>query len=298
MPQIIECVPNFSAGRDKDVMEAIVQPFRATAGVKLLDYSADSDHNRMVVTVAGDPEPLGEAVFLAIGEAVRLIDMNRHEGQHPRMGAVDVVPFIPLKDATIEDADRLAKAVAQRAAAAYGLPFILYERSASAPHRENLANVRKGQYEGMADKLKDPLWLPDFGPAAPHATAGVTAIGARMPLVAFNINLGTDNLDIAQDIARKVRHLNGGFRFVKAMGVMLEDRHIAQVSMNLTDYQQTAMYRVFETVKMEAQRYGVPVVGSEIIGLVPMQALAESAAYYMRVEGFNMGQLLENRLAD
>ncbi len=296
MNRIVECVPNFSEGRDLEKVEKIVQAFRAKENVKLLDYSTDKDHNRCVVTVVGEPEALKAAMIEAIGNAVSLIDMTKHEGQHPRMGAVDVVPFIPIRNVTIEEADKLAKEVAKEASEKYGLPFFLYEKSASAPHRENLATVRKGQFEGMAEKMKDEMWKPDFGPATIHPTAGVTAIGARMPLVAFNINLGTSDLTIADKIAKEVRHLGGGFRFVKAMGVELEERHIVQVSMNLTDYTKSAVYRVFETVKMEAQRYGVNVVGSEVIGLVPMQALIDCAEYYLRIENFSIDQVLETRL--
>lgn len=296
MNRIVECVPNFSEGRDLEKVEKIVQAFRAKEDVKLLDYSTDKDHNRCVVTVVGEPEALKSAMVEAIGTAVSLIDMTKHEGQHPRMGAVDVVPFIPIRNVTIEEADLLAKEVAKEASEKYGLPFFLYEKSASASHRENLATVRKGQFEGMAEKMKDEKWKPDFGPSTIHPTAGVTAIGARMPLVAFNINLGTSDLAIADKIAKQVRHLGGGFRFVKAMGVELEERGIVQVSMNLTDYTKSAVYRVFETVKMEAQRYGVNVVGSEVIGLVPMQALIDCAEYYLRIENFSMDQVLETRL--
>ncbi len=296
MNRIVECVPNFSEGRDLEKVEKIVQAFRAKENVKLLDYSTDKDHNRCVVTVVGEPKALKAAMIEAIGNAISVIDMTKHEGQHPRMGAVDVVPFIPIRNVTIEEADALAKEVAKEASEKYGLPFFLYEKSASAPHRENLANIRKGQFEGMAEKMKDEMWKPDFGPSTIHPTAGVTAIGARMPLVAFNINLGTSDLSIADKIAKQVRHLSGGFRYVKAMGVELEDRKIVQVSMNLTDYTKSAVYRVFETVKMEAQRYGVNVVGSEVIGLVPMQALIDCAEYYLRIENFSIDQILETRL--
>jgi glutamate formiminotransferase len=296
MNRIVECVPNFSEGRDLEKVEKIVQAFRAKENVKLLDYSTDKDHNRCVVTVVGEPEALKAAMIEAIGNAVSLIDMTKHEGQHPRMGAVDVVPFIPIRNVTIEEADKLAKEVAKEASEKYGLPFFLYEKSASASHRENLATVRKGQFEGMAEKMNDEKWKPDFGPATIHPTAGVTAIGARMPLVAFNINLGTSDLSIADKIAKQVRHMGGGFRFVKAMGVDLAERKIVQVSMNLTDYTKSAVYRVFETVKMEAQKYGVNVIGSEVIGLVPMQALVDCAEYYLRIENFSIDQVLETRL--
>ena len=296
MNQILECVPNFSEGRDTAVIEKICDSFRGKEGVRLLDYTWDYDHNRSVVTVIGEPDALRDAVVEAIGRAVELIDMTKHEGQHPRMGCVDVIPFIPIRNTTVADADRVAKEVAQLASEKFGQPFFLYEKSATAPHRENLAEVRRGQFEGMAQKMEDPKWQPDFGPRTIHPTGGVTAIGARMPLIAYNINLDTPSLEIAQNIANAIRHVRGGFRYCKAMGVRLEDRNIAQVSMNLTDFTQTAMYRVFETVKMEARRYGVNVLGSEIVGLVPQQALVDAAAYYLQLEGFSGEQVLENRL--
>lgn len=296
MEKIMECVPNFSEGRDRDKVDYIVEAFRAKKNVKLLDYSSDEDHNRTVVTVIGEPEALGNAMVEAARRATEVIDMTKHQGQHPRMGAVDVVPFIPVRNCTIEEADAVAKSVAKRLGEELGIPCFLYEKSASAPHRANLADVRKGQFEGMAEKLTRPEWQPDFGPVHIHPTAGVTAVGARMPLVAFNINLDTPNLEIATAIAKKVRYINGGFRFVKAMGVALEERNIVQVSMNLTDFTRTAVYRVFETVKMEARRYGVNVVGSEVIGLVPMQALVDCAEYYLQIENFSADQILESRL--
>ncbi len=298
MNKIMECVPNFSEGRDKQKIEKIVECFRAKENVKLLDYSSDSDHNRTVVTVVGEPEELKNAVIEAIGKAVELIDMTKHSGQHPRMGAVDVVPFIPIKEVTVEDAVALSKEVGETVAEKYNLPVFLYEKSASASHRENLAAVRKGEFEGMAEKIKQPEWTPDFGPAERHATAGTVAIGARMPLVAYNVNLGTDNLEIATAIAKKVRFIGGGLRFCKGMGVALEERGITQVSMNLTDYTKTAIYRAHEMVRMEAQRYGVPVVGGEIVGLVPMEALVDTAAYYLGLENFSMSQVLEAKLME
>lgn len=292
----MECVPNFSEGRDKNKVEHIVEAFRTKKDVKLLDYSSDEDHNRTVVTVIGEPEALGDVMVDAARRAAEVIDMTKHQGQHPRMGAVDVVPFIPVRGCTIEEADAVAKSVAKRMGEELGIPCFLYEKSASAPHRANLADIRKGQFEGMPEKMEKPEWKPDFGPEHIHPTAGVSAVGARMPLVAFNINLDTNNLDIATAIAKKVRYINGGFRFVKAMGVALEERHIVQVSMNLTDFTRTAVYRVFETVKMEARRYGVNVVGSEVIGLVPMQALIDCAEYYLQIENFSSDQILESRL--
>ncbi len=294
----MECVPNFSEGRDKQKVEKIVDSFRGKDNVKLLDYSSDADHNRSVVTVVGEPEALKAAVIEAIGKAVELIDMTQHQGQHPRMGAVDVVPFIPIKEVTVEDAVALSKEVAEEVAKKYNLPVFLYEKSASAPHRENLAAIRKGEFEGMAEKIKQPEWQPNFGPAERHATAGTVAIGARMPLVAYNVNLGTDNLEIATAIAKKVRFVGGGLRFCKGMGVALEERGITQVSMNLTDYTKTAIYRAHELVRVEANRYGVPIVGAEIIGLVPMEALVDTAAYYLGLENFSMSQVLEAKLME
>ena len=296
--KIIECVPNFSEGRDLQKIDQIVAPFRAKEGVKLLDYSNDEDHNRLVVTVVGEPEPLKAAVIEAVGVAVRLIDLNKHSGQHPRMGAVDVIPFIPIKNATMEECIELSKEVGAAVAEQYALPVFLYEKSASAPHRENLAAIRKGEFEGMAEKIHQPEWHPDFGPADRHATAGTVAIGARMPLVAFNINLSTNSMDIATKIAKNIRHINGGLRFVKAMGVELTERGIVQVSINMTDYTRTALYRAFELVRIEARRYGVSIVGSEIIGLVPMEALIDTASYYLGLEDFSMQQVLESRIME
>jgi glutamate formimidoyltransferase len=294
----MECVPNFSEGRDLGKIEKIIEPFRARQGVKLLDYSNDEDHNRLVVTVVGEPEALKAALLEAVGQAVALIDLNRHSGQHPRMGAVDVIPFIPIKGCTMDEAIALSKEVGEQIATLYQVPVFLYEKSATAPHRENLAAVRKGEFEGMAEKIKLAEWQPDFGPAERHPTAGTVAVGARMPLVAYNVNLGTADLNIASDIARKIRFIGGGLRYCKAMGVELKERGIVQVSINMTDYTRTALYRAFELVKIEARRYGVAVVGSEIIGLVPMEALIDTASFYLGLENFSMNQVLEARIME
>lgn len=296
--KIMECVPNFSEGRDLGKIEKIIEPFRARQGVKLLDYSNDEDHNRLVVTVVGEPEALKAALLEAVGQAVALIDLNRHSGQHPRMGAVDVIPFIPIKGCTMDEAIALSKEVGEQIATLYQLPVFLYEKSATAPHRENLAAVRKGEFEGMAEKIKLAEWQPDFGLAERHPTAGTVAVGARMPLVAYNVNLGTADLNIASDIARKIRFIGGGLRYCKAMGVELKERGIVQVSINMTDYTRTALYRAFELVKIEARRYGVAVVGSEIIGLVPMEALIDTASFYLGLENFSMNQVLEARIME
>lgn len=298
MKTIVECVPNFSEGRNKAKIEKIVDNFRGKDGVKLLDYSNDENHNRLVVTVVGEPEPLKEAVIAAAATAVEVIDLTKHEGQHPRMGAVDVIPFIPIRGIDMDQCVALSKDVASEIATTLGVPVYLYEKSASSTKRQNLATVRKGEFEGLKEKMNDEAWKPDFGPSAPHPTAGAVAIGARMPLVAFNINLNTNRIDIADSIARKIRHINGGFRFTKAMGVSLDDRGIVQVSINMTDYTRTALYRVMETVRFEARRWGVTIAGSEIIGLVPMQALVDTAEYYLGLEDFSPSQVLENRLME
>lgn len=298
MNTIIECVPNFSEGRDKAKIEKIIDNFRGKQGVKLLDYSNDENHNRLVVTVVGEPEPLKDAVLSAVGTAVELIDLTRHEGQHPRMGAVDVIPFIPIRNTSMDECIALSKEVGKEIYDRYKLPVFLYEKSASAPHRSNLASIRKGEFEGMAEKIKEPEWHPDFGEAERHPTAGTVAVGARMPLVAYNINLNTNRLDIATAIAKKIRHINGGYRFVKAMGVDLADRGIVQVSINMTDFTRTALYRVFETVRFEARRWGVTIAGSEIVGLVPMAALIDTAEYYLGLEDFSMAQVLESRIME
>lgn len=296
--KLVECVPNFSEGRDKDKIEKIVEAFRGKEGVKLLDYSADENHNRLVVTLVGEPGPVKCAVIEAMGIAVDVIDMTKHTGQHPRMGATDVVPFIPFKNISMTEVIELSKEVAKEAAEKYNLPIFLYEKSASTPERENLAAVRKGQFEGMAEKLQQPEWKPDFGPDKVHPTAGVTAIGARMPLVAFNVNLNTNNKDIACQIAKNIRFSNGGLRFCKAIGVELTDRGIVQVSMNMTDYTKTALYRAYELIKAEGRRYGVYPIGSEIVGTLPMEALVDTAVYYLGIENFSMDQILETRMME
>lgn len=292
---ILETVPNFSEGRDLAIVEQIADCFRGKEGVKLLDYSSDKDHNRSVFTVIGEPGSLRDAVIASAKAALDLIDLRKHKGQHPRMGCVDVIPFIPIKGCDLKDADKVAREVGE-ALGRMGQPVFLYERSASRPNRENLSDIRRGEFEGMAEKMKGEDWVPDFGPQTIHPSGGVTAVGARMPLIAFNVNLNTPDLNIAKAIAKVVRHSGGGLRYVKAMGVMLEDRNLAQVSMNLTDYTQTSVYRVFEMVKSEARRYGVSIAGSELIGLTPVKALVDSAEYYLQMEQFSFDQVLEMRL--
>lgn len=293
---LIQSVPNFSEGRDLKKIEQIVDCFRARPGVKLLDYSTDPEFNRCVVTVVGQLEPLKDTMVQAIGRAVELIDMTHHVGRHPRMGCVDVIPFIPIRNCTIEDADFLAHAVAREAAEQFGLPFYLYEKSAAAPHRVDVSDVRRGQFEGLSKKMRDPLWKPDYGPDTPHPTGGAAIIGARMPLICFNVNLDTPNVELAKKIALRVRSMTGGLRYVKAMGIAHEEQNLAQVTMNLTDYTKSSMYTVFEMIKMEARRYGINVLGSEIVGIVPVQALIDSAEYYLQIENLTPDQILENML--
>ncbi|MCL2556763.1 MAG: glutamate formimidoyltransferase [Firmicutes bacterium] len=298
MNKIVQCVPNFSEGIDLKKVEKIVDNFRGVEGVKLLDYSSDKDHNRTVVTIAGDPEAVKKAVIKAVETASKLIDLTKHEGQHPRMGATDVVPFIAIKNMSDEEMIKLAKEAGE-AIGKLGIPVFLYEKTASAAHRENLADVRRGQFEGMAEKMKAKEWHADFGPKdAPHKTAGVTGVSYRAPLVAFNVNIDTDNLDIATAIGKKIRFLGGGLRYCKAMGVALEERKITQISMNLTDYTKTSVYSVVELIKIEARRYGVNVVGSELIGLIPMQALVDCAEYYLQIENFSIDQVLEYKIME
>jgi len=298
MKKIIETVPNFSEGRDNAKIEEIISVFRGKEGVKLLDLHRDIDHNRMVVTAIGEPDAVKRAVIEAVSVAVRIIDMRIHRGEHPRMGAIDVIPFIPIKNMTMEEAVTLSQETAKEIWETHRLPVFLYEESTLVSSRKNLADIRSGQFEGMPEKLKSPQWNPDFGGQEIHPTAGVVAVGARMPLVAFNVNLDTDNIEIAHSIARAVRHISGGLRYCKAIGITLKERKISQVSMNLTDYTKTPLYRALELVRVEAKRYGVNVVGSEVVGLVPMTALVDSVSYYMGLEDFSIDKVLEAKMME
>ncbi|NLY46460.1 MAG: glutamate formimidoyltransferase [Tissierella sp.] len=297
MRKLMECVPNFSEGRDAVLVEQIIDEARKVEGIIILDYSSDKDHNRTVLTMIGSPEQIKEAAINTARKAAELIDMSKHEGAHPRMGATDVIPFAPVANVTIDECIEVAKEVAAEIGS-WGIPVYLYEDSATSPERTNLAKVRKGQYEGFFDKIKEEEWKPDFGPQEMNEKSGCTAVGARVPLVAFNINLDTANVEIADKIAKTVRHIGGGLRYVKAIGLKLEERNQTQVSMNLVNYEKSAVYQAFEMVKMEARRYGVNVVGSEVIGTVPMKALIDVAEYYLQVENFSMDQILEKRLLD
>lgn len=295
MAQIIESIPNISEGKNKEVIEACVDQIRTTAGCTLLNYSSDPNHNRTVITYIGDAKGVEEASVKLAKKAVELIDLTKHKGEHPRMGCVDVMPFVPIKDADNEDCIELSKIVGKRIAEEAELPVFLYEMSAQKEERKNLASIRKGQFEGMAEKVTYPGWEPDFGGARIHPTGGVVAVGARPPLVAYNLNLSTSDVEIAKKIAKIIREKDGGLNNVKAMGFMLEDRNIAQVSINMTDFRVTPLYRVTELVKAEAKRYGVTVTGSEIVGLCPMKALIDSAEYYLQIEDFDFEkQVLEN----
>lgn len=296
MAKIIECIPNFSEGRDKVTIDKIIDTLRGREGIKLLDYSSDKDHNRTVVTFVGAPEMVYEGILAMADKVYEYIDMRKHNGEHPRMGALDVVPIVPVSDVTMDECIELAKRVGKEIAKKYNVPVYLYEDAATKDNRRNLAVVRKGQYEGFFQKIKEESWEPDFGPREMNEKSGCAAIGARVPLVAFNVNLDTDNIEIAQNIAKVVRHIGGGLRYVKAMGVELKERRIVQVSMNLVNYEKTAVYRAFEMVKIEAKRYGVNVIGSEVIGLVPMAALIDCAEYYLQIENFSQDQILEKRI--
>jgi glutamate formiminotransferase len=293
---IIESVPNVSEGRNQEIITRITDALRAVPGARLLDVQSDASHNRSVFTLAGERAPLKQAVLRLYEEAVAAIDLRQHRGEHPRLGAVDVCPFIPIEGASMQDCVALAREVAAEIGERLEVPVFLYEEAASTPARRNLEDIRRGEFEGLAAKMQRPEWTPDVGPARPHPSAGATVIGARMPLIAYNINLATNRLDVAKRIASGIRMSSGGFRYVKAMGIALTDRGVVQVSMNLTNYEKTPIFRVFEVVKREAARYGVNVLESEIVGLVPAAALMQAAEYYLQLEGFSAGQVLENKL--
>lgn len=291
------CIPNYSEGRDLEKVEKITECFRAKENVKLIDYQPDADHNRLVVEVIGEPEAVIDAVLESVKVASEIIDMSKHEGAHPRMGAVDVIPFVPVTEVTTEDcveyANKVGKAIGEM-----GIPVYLYEDAATTPERKNLAKVRKGQYEAFFDKIKEEEWKPDFGPQEMNVKSGVTGVAARFHLIAFNVNLNTDRLEVAQAIAKKVRHIGGGLRFVKGIGLALEEKGQVQVSMNLVNFEKTAIYQALEMIRSEAKRYGVSVVNTELIGLLPLQALVDSAAYYMQIEDFKPEQVLETLLIE
>lgn len=287
--KLVECIPNFSVSQQKDpaAFQALVDTAKAAPGCTLLDVQTDGSHNRCVFTLVGAPEAMGEAAFQLCKRASEVIDLRKHQGQHPRMGATDVIPFVPQMDMTVEECVALSKEVAQRIWEELRIPSFLYEDSASTPKRKNLAACRKGQFEGMPEKLLQPEWAPDFGQRAVHPTAGITAIGARMPLIAFNVNLDTADVAIASRIAKAIRGSSGGFQYCKAIGILLEDRNIAQVSMNMVNYEGTPLYYAYEMIRVLAERYGVRILGSELVGLTPAKALVDCAEYYLKLENFH-----------
>jgi glutamate formiminotransferase len=293
---VIECVPNVSEGRRADVIQKMRAALEAVPGLRVLDVQSDATHNRSVFTLAGDAAAMSAGIPVLFEHAIAGIDLRTHKGEHPRLGAVDVVPFIPIDGVTMNECVTLAKTIAADVAARFNLPVYLYEDASSNPARKNLEDIRRGEFEGLAARMAKPEWAPDYGPASPHQSAGASVIGARMPLIAYNINLNTNRLDVAKKIAAAIRMSSGGLRYVKAMGIPLEDRGIVQVSMNLTNYEKTPIFRVFDLVKREAERYGVTVLESEIVGLVPDAALRQSVEYYLQLEGFSAEQVLENKL--
>jgi len=290
-------VPNFSEARRQEAINSIADAIRSTPGVTLLDVESNPDHNRSVISFVGEPGPVRQAALSASAKAIELIDLNKHKGEHPRMGAVDVVPFVPLSGAAMDDCVALAKDFGREFAERFHVPVFLYEEAASTPERRNLADVRAGEFEALRDKIgRDPAKRPDFGPDKIHPTAGATAVGAREVLIAYNVNVGTNNLAIAKKIAHELRAKDGGLAYVKALGFELKERGIVQISMNMTDYHKSQLFKAEELVKLFAERYGVPVVGSEIVGLVPMDALVDSAEFYLKLENFSREQILEKRL--
>ena len=296
MEKLVECVPNFSEGRRTEVIDAIAAEVTSVPGVKLLDVKPDASHNRVVVTFVGEPEAVKLAAFKSCSKAAELINMEQHTGEHPRIGATDVIPFIPVKNVTMEECIELSRHLGEEIADKLGIPVYLYEEAAKIPTRRALPDIRKGQYEGLKTEIGKPERHPDYGEPKMHPTAGATVVGARQFLIAFNINLSTSDVQIAKKIAGAIREAKGGYKYCRAMGIMIEERNMAQVSINMINYTGTPLYRVFETVKAEAARYGVNVVGSEIIGLPPLQALLDVADYYLRLEGFERKQVMEENL--
>jgi glutamate formiminotransferase len=295
--KILMCVPNISEGKDQKLVDQVVGEIRRVAGVKVQDVSSDPDHNRSVLTYLGEPEAVLKATQAMAKKAFELIDMARHHGSHPRMGAVDVVPFIPIRGVETKEAVEIARRFG-KFVGELGVPVYYYEDAATRPERKNLTDIRKGEYEALPEKLKSPAWAPDEGPAVFNPKSGGLVTGARFPLVAFNVNLRTENIEIARKIAKAVRHINGGYRFVRAIGLALEGQKMVQVSMNLTHYQKTPIPRVFETIRSEAARYGVSVAGTELVGPVPLGALEEVLKHYLQVHDFSMDQIIENALIE
>lgn len=295
MNEIIECVPNISEGKRKEVVKKIIENLEGT-GVKILDYSSDSDHNRSVVTFVGNRETIIKGAMQIARDAVNLIDLRKHRGTHPRMGAIDVIPFIPIKNIRMKDCIEISRIVGKQIAEELKVPVYMYAESATKPERKKLPNIRKGEFEGFFEKIKEPDWQPDFGAPIVHPTAGVTAVGAREFLIAYNINLNTTNIDIAKRIARSIRESSGGLRYIQAKGMELKDKGCVQVSMNILNYKKAPLYRIFEIVKTEAKRYGVSVKESELIGLMPMDAALKSLAFYLQLPELSAKQILESKI--
>jgi glutamate formiminotransferase len=296
MTRLVECIPNFSEGRRPEVLDAIAGAVRGTPGVTLLDMESDKDHNRSVFTFIGEPEPVKRGVLNAAAKAVELIDMEKHQGEHPRLGAVDVVPFVPISEMSMAEAVELAREVGRELWERLRIPVYFYEEAATVPGRKNLPDVRKGEYEGRKRDISEPGWRPDVGEPRMHPTAGATIVGARYPLIAFNVNLATGDLDVAKAIARKVREKDGGLPAVRALGFEIKERGIVQVSMNLVNYHRTGIHAAFEAVAAEAGKAGVGVQGSEVVGLVPLEALVLCADHFLRLENFKQAQILETRI--
>jgi glutamate formiminotransferase / 5-formyltetrahydrofolate cyclo-ligase len=298
LPPIVESVPNFSEGRRRDVIDAVLAAVRHSGPVLVLDHSSDPDHNRSVLTLAGSPQAIVAALEALVASCVERIDLRAHQGGHPRMGAVDVIPLVPIRGITMAECVELARGLGAKLAQRHDLPVYLYEQAASAPHRRNLADVRRGEFERFAAKMQDPLWKPDFGPTRVHPTAGCVAVGAREFLIAYNINLASEDLELARSIARLIREKDGGFPCVKAMGVWLQDRRQAQVSINMTDFRTTPLHVVYDKVRDEAKHRGVEIAGSEIVGLVPSEALFQAAQFHLKLLGFESSRVFENRLEE
>ena len=295
MVKIVECIPNISEGRRLEVVEEILAEVRQVPGVTLLDYSSNADHNRTVISMIGEPEKVLEAVWRLIVKASETIDLDQHQGEHPRMGATDVVPFVPIRGMSMEECVDLANALGERVGRELAIPVFLYEKAATKPERRNLAEVRRGQYAGLRESIKTPERTPDYGPSV-LGKAGAIAIGARPPLVAFNVNLGTTNIEIGKAIAKGIRGSSGGFVNIKALAIDLSEQGLIQISMNMVDTQGTPLYRALEFIKTEAAHFGVPIVGSEIVGLVPLDAMMDVATYYLGLHDFSSEQLLEKRV--
>jgi glutamate formiminotransferase/formiminotetrahydrofolate cyclodeaminase len=297
MAKLVECIPNFSEGKDPKIIDAIVNEITKVPGVKLTDRQMNADHNRAVITFVGSPEACKVAAFNACAKAKELIDLTKHKGEHPRMGATDVIPFVPISEVTMDECVEIASNLAKEIWEKLEIPTYLYEEAATRPDRKNLATVRKGEFEGLREAVKtDPDRLPDFGKAELHPTAGATVVGARPYLIAYNVNLNTSDISIAKNIAKVIRFKHGGFRYVKALGFEIKERGIVQVSMNMTNYEGTPLFRAFEFIKREAERYGISVIGSEIVGVLPLRALVDVADWYLRLEDFKTEQILETKI--